>query len=38
MFDDFLWLQKRGEQDIWGNLFEPYLIESDAALTRAELT
>ena len=36
--DDFLWLQKRGEQDIWGNLFEPYLIESDAALTRAELT
>lgn len=25
--NDFVWLRKRDEQDIWKNLYEPYLIE-----------
>jgi len=26
---DTIWLQKRSEKDIWQNLYEPYLIETD---------
>jgi A/G-specific adenine glycosylase len=30
--DNQIWLHKRGDKDIWQNLYEPYLIESEASL------
>ena len=34
---DTVWIHKRTDNDIWENLHEPYLIESDAPLTINEL-
>ncbi len=36
-WEDRLWIQKRTEKDIWANLHEPYLIESNVALDVTEL-
>jgi A/G-specific adenine glycosylase len=36
-FEDTLWIQKRTGDDIWGNLHEPFLIESGQALELHEL-
>lgn len=35
--EDKIWLQKRTGKDIWQNLYQPYLIESDTALDSREL-
>lgn len=35
--NDKLWLQKRTGKDIWQNLYEPYIIEADAALDAEKL-
>lgn len=34
---DKLWLRKREAKDIWQNLYEPYLVEAEEALTKALL-
>ena len=36
--DDRIYLQRRGEGDIWQGLYEPFCHESDAPLTAAEAT
>ncbi len=32
-YKDLIWVTKRSEKDIWANLHEPYLIETDQPLT-----
>ena len=36
-FEDKIWIQRRGEKDIWQNLYQPLLIESDAELDSRQL-
>lgn len=36
-YEDKIWIHKRGDKDIWQNLYEPYLIESEASLDSREL-
>lgn len=35
--EEKLWIHQRAEKDVWRGLYEPFLIESDAALDRKEL-
>jgi A/G-specific adenine glycosylase len=37
IYNDQLWIQRRGAKDIWENLHEPLLIETDAPLTAKNL-
>ena len=37
MAEDKLWLHRRGENDIWQNLYEPYLIEEKFSMDKNEL-
>jgi A/G-specific adenine glycosylase len=35
--DNKLWIHKRTEKDIWQNLFQPFLIESDAPMDEKQI-
>jgi A/G-specific adenine glycosylase len=36
-WEDKIWIQKRAEKDIWENLHQPFLIESDQPMDKNEL-
>lgn len=36
-YEEKIWLHRRGPGDIWQNLYEPFLLETDASLNMKEL-